>query len=177
MAYGGGAVLGQSTLDPNFKGSNPAATATSRKHRNQLRRPHWFYFVGERDINRRKPKNCLGQVFNFKLGSLTDNTINPLNANGRFYSWKLGPGFVLLAEVCLWLCLIQTLQGWVCWTYKSDLGRTTKCDSIHNKDCYVLGSHPKLELRMSFCSTNWLQPSPVANLLKTFLVPIHFLFL
>jgi len=40
--------------------------------------------IGERDIYGRKPKSCLGRVFNFKLGSLTENTINPLNANGHF---------------------------------------------------------------------------------------------
>jgi hypothetical protein len=52
---------------------------------------------------RRKPSSYLARIFNFKLGSLTDNTINPLNANGHFYSWKLGPGFILLAEVCPWM--------------------------------------------------------------------------
>jgi len=40
--------------------------------------------TGERDIYGRKPKSCLVRVFNFKLGSLTDSTINPLNANGHF---------------------------------------------------------------------------------------------
>jgi hypothetical protein len=38
----------------------------------------------EGDIYRRKPKSCLGRVFNFKLSSLIDNTINPLNANDHF---------------------------------------------------------------------------------------------
>jgi hypothetical protein len=38
----------------------------------------------ERNIYRRKPKSCLGRVFKFKLGSLTANTMNPLNANGHF---------------------------------------------------------------------------------------------
>jgi hypothetical protein len=33
---------------------------------------------------RGKPQSSLGQVFNFKLGSFTDNTINSLNANGHF---------------------------------------------------------------------------------------------
>jgi hypothetical protein len=56
--------------------------------------------TGEHNIYGRKPKSCLGRVFNFKLGSLTDNTINPLNANGHISSSKLGPGFVLLAKVC-----------------------------------------------------------------------------
>jgi hypothetical protein len=40
--------------------------------------------TGERNIYGKKTKSCLGRVFNFKLGSLTDNTINPLNANGHF---------------------------------------------------------------------------------------------
>ncbi len=52
-------------------------------------------FHGERDIYQRKPKSCLGRVFNFKLGSLTENTINPLNANGHILSWKLGSGFII----------------------------------------------------------------------------------
>jgi hypothetical protein len=41
-------------------------------------------YCGERDVYERKPRSCLGRVFNFKLGSLTDNTINPLNANDHF---------------------------------------------------------------------------------------------
>ncbi len=41
-------------------------------------------YTRERDIYGRKPKSWLGRVFNFKLGSLTDNTINSLNANGHF---------------------------------------------------------------------------------------------
>jgi hypothetical protein len=40
--------------------------------------------TGEGDIYGRKPKSCLGRVFNFKLGRLTDNTMNTLNANGHF---------------------------------------------------------------------------------------------
>jgi hypothetical protein len=40
--------------------------------------------TGECDIYGRKPRSGLGQVFNSKLGSLTDNTINPLNASGHF---------------------------------------------------------------------------------------------
>jgi hypothetical protein len=40
--------------------------------------------IGERIIYGRKPNSCLGRAFNFKLGSLTDNTINPVNANGHF---------------------------------------------------------------------------------------------
>ncbi len=43
-----------------------------------------FRVDGEHDIYRRKSKSCLGRVFNFMLGSLTDNTIDPLNANGHF---------------------------------------------------------------------------------------------
>ncbi len=39
---------------------------------------------GERDIYGRKPRSCLGRVFNFKLGSSTDNTTNALNAIGYF---------------------------------------------------------------------------------------------
>jgi hypothetical protein len=41
-------------------------------------------FVEEPDFYGRKPKSSLGRVFNFKLGSLTDNTINSLNAKGHF---------------------------------------------------------------------------------------------
>jgi len=44
----------------------------------------WVSTGMERDIIGRKPKSCLGCVFNFRLGSLTDNTINPLNANDQF---------------------------------------------------------------------------------------------
>jgi hypothetical protein len=36
---------------------------------------------------------------------------------------------------------------------KSDLSSTTKCDQIKSNE-----SHLKLELSMSFCSTNWPQP-------------------
>ncbi len=43
-----------------------------------------FTFFREGNIYEWQPKSCLGQVFNFKLGSLTDNTINPLNANDHF---------------------------------------------------------------------------------------------
>jgi hypothetical protein len=40
--------------------------------------------IGGRDIYGRKPKSCLGRVVSLKLGSLTDNTINHLNASGNF---------------------------------------------------------------------------------------------
>jgi hypothetical protein len=31
-----------------------------------------------------KPRRCLDRVFNFKLVSFTENTVNPLNVNGDF---------------------------------------------------------------------------------------------
>jgi hypothetical protein len=34
--------------------------------------------------NGRGPRSCLGRVFNFKLGSITDNTKIVQNANGHF---------------------------------------------------------------------------------------------
>jgi hypothetical protein len=37
---------------------------------------------------------------------------------------------------------LDTLYFWGgggVWTSKSDLSRTTKCEQIHNKDCYDLG--------------------------------------
>ncbi len=40
---------------------------------------------------------------------------------------------------------------WVCWTSKSNLSSTTKCDQSH---IWIFLSHPKSELSMSFCSTN-----------------------
>jgi hypothetical protein len=40
--------------------------------------------VVEHDIYGRKPRSCLGRVFNFKLGSSTDNITYPLNDNGHF---------------------------------------------------------------------------------------------
>ncbi len=43
-----------------------------------------YKVYGEGDIYGRKPRGCLGRDFNFKLSSLTDNTINSVNANGHF---------------------------------------------------------------------------------------------
>ncbi len=34
--------------------------------------------------NGREPRSCLGRVFNFKLGSFTDNTKIVQHANGHF---------------------------------------------------------------------------------------------
>ncbi len=33
------------------------------------------------------------------------------HANGHFESWKLSPGFVLLAEVCPWFLVNELLDG------------------------------------------------------------------
>jgi hypothetical protein len=39
---------------------------------------------GSAITNGREPRSCLGQVFNFKLGSYTDNTKIAQHANGHF---------------------------------------------------------------------------------------------
>ncbi len=48
----------------------------------------------------REPRSCLGLVFNFKLGSFTDNTKNVAACKWPLLKLKLGPGFVLIVEVC-----------------------------------------------------------------------------
>jgi hypothetical protein len=57
--------------------------------------------LGSAISNGRDPKSCLDRDFNFMLGSLT------LHAHSHLQSWKLGPGFDLLAEVCPWITHIQ----------------------------------------------------------------------
>jgi len=42
---------------------------------------------------------------------LLKNTINVQHVNDHFESWKLCPGFVLLAEVCPWLNLCLPRRG------------------------------------------------------------------
>jgi len=48
----------------------------------------------------------------------------------------------------------QRWLRWVCWTSKSDLSSTTKCDQNHIYGGFKIWSHLKLELGMRFCSTN-----------------------
>jgi hypothetical protein len=72
--------------------------------------PLWHFTLyarsGSMITKGKEPRSCLGQVFIFRLDSFTDNTKIVQHANGHFYSWKLGPGFVH-----------GTLHGWVVSVY------------------------------------------------------------
>ncbi len=50
--------------------------------------------------NGREPKPCLGQVFNYRLDCFSDVHVFIYVGHTHIYSWKLGPGLVLLANVC-----------------------------------------------------------------------------
>ncbi len=65
--------------------------------------------AGSTKAKGREPKTGLGQIFNYKLGCYEDvHVIMYTDAHTHIYSWKLGPGFVLLAKVCL--CLLLLIQ-------------------------------------------------------------------
>ncbi len=57
--------------------------------------------AGSANVNGREPKNCLGRVFNFKLGHFVMYAIAwHMLKNALTQSCKLSPGFVLTAKVC-----------------------------------------------------------------------------
>ncbi len=58
--------------------------------------------AGSAISNGREPRSCLGRVFNIKLGSFVSKQLNCMARTHTATSWKLGLGFVLLAEVCPW---------------------------------------------------------------------------
>ncbi len=61
-------------------------------------------WAGSAISNGREPRSCLGWVFNIKLGSLVSKQLNCMaHTHSHFWSWKLGLGFVLLADVCPWI--------------------------------------------------------------------------
>ncbi len=58
---------------------------------------------------------------------LLDDTINVKNANDHFYRRQLGPGFVLLAEVCAWIM--------ASWRNDSNLWLSCRCLTLATCAC------------------------------------------
>ncbi len=89
----------------------------------------------------------------------------PLEHPERLWKWpkqkRILPKNIFPAEMSIfWQKISQTVTSfktlglgvkaqqvylrWVCWTFKSDLSSTTKCDQIHSNDHYKLG-HSQLD--------------------------------
>jgi hypothetical protein len=52
------------------------------------------------------PKTGSVSVYNIKLGRFeTNHTVDARHSYSHFYSWKLGPGFVILSTICVILNL------------------------------------------------------------------------
>jgi hypothetical protein len=80
---------------------------------------HW---PGSTKANERVPKTCLGRVFNYKLGCFDGvHVFIYVDACTHIFSWKLGPGLVLLAKVCpciarkKTLFIIMFVKCWATW--------------------------------------------------------------
>jgi len=57
--------------------------------------------------NGREPRSCLGRVFDSKLGCIDRYCVESTHhTSSIFSSWKLGPGYVLSANICAWSQLV-----------------------------------------------------------------------
>jgi hypothetical protein len=73
-------------INDDSRANNKLETSLTDDARVIIHNHHMFIVkaTGSVITNGREPRSCLGRVFNFKLGSFTDNTKIAQHANGHF---------------------------------------------------------------------------------------------